>query len=176
MAGRMNLVVLFVVIVCCGGVRAVVFEVGGSEGWVVPSEGDMYRHWISDKIFQVGDIIRFRYKNDSVFIVSQEDYESCITSSPVLTYRSGDSSYRFQWSGTFYIISGKSGHCVLGQKIAINVTPSPSNAHSDRNIHVRRSVTRSRSSSSSSSAFHHSHADPVPELSLFTKKRTIFRS
>ncbi|KAJ1696706.1 hypothetical protein LUZ63_005218 [Rhynchospora breviuscula] len=59
------LVLLFAVAVHCGSTttaRAVqIFDVGESEGWVVPSEVDMYRRWASNKTFHVNDVIRCYY-------------------------------------------------------------------------------------------------------------------
>ncbi|KAJ3697030.1 hypothetical protein LUZ61_000735 [Rhynchospora tenuis] len=130
MADTMNLVVLLaVVIVCCGSVTAEeLFMVGGSEGWAVPSEVDFYHRWAFDKIFQVGDTLRFRYKNDSVLMVSREDYEKCYTADPILVYRGQNTHYELKRSGYYYFISGKLGHCEQGQKVAIQVTSSDMNA------------------------------------------------
>ncbi|KAJ4762004.1 Early nodulin-like protein 1 [Rhynchospora pubera] len=127
MSDRMNLVMLLVLILCCGSARAVIFEVGGSERWAIPSEGDMYNRWASDKIFQVGDILRFRYKNDSVLVVSQEDYEKCYIANPIKAYYGQNTHYWFDWSGYFYFISGELRHCELGQKMAIDVKSSDTN-------------------------------------------------
>ncbi|KAJ4814494.1 Early nodulin-like protein [Rhynchospora pubera] len=131
MADAMKLVVLLAVVIVCGGSTVSaeeLFMVGGSEGWAVPSEADFYHRWASDKIFQVGDILRFRYKHDSVLMVSREDYEKCYSADPILVYRGRNTHYELNRSGYYYFISGELEHCEQGQKLAIQVTSSDMNA------------------------------------------------
>ncbi|KAJ3697032.1 hypothetical protein LUZ61_000737 [Rhynchospora tenuis] len=128
MAHMMYLVVLFAVAVHFGSTaRAVeIFDVGESEGWVVPTEVDMYRRWASNKTFHVNDVIHFSHVNDSVAIVTQEDYENCKID-PIRVFYHRETYYCFRWPGCYYFISGKIGHCELGQKVAVEVMPSNMN-------------------------------------------------
>ncbi|KAL2334275.1 hypothetical protein Fmac_015488 [Flemingia macrophylla] len=95
------------------------FQVGGSKGWVVPSANDtnFYIDWASNNRFHVV----FKYKKDSVMEVGGADYTSCNTTHPTLFSNSGNSVFKLDHSGTFYFISGASGHCERGQKTIVRV-------------------------------------------------------
>ncbi|KAJ1696699.1 hypothetical protein LUZ63_005211 [Rhynchospora breviuscula] len=126
---KMNLVALLAVLfLCCVSGEATLFEVGGSNGslwtWRVPSNEDFYRSWANSTDFAVGDTIHFRYKNDSVLVVSQNDFETCNGSNPIITYFGENTYYMFDLPGAYYFISGELEHCAQGQKLAIHVTSS----------------------------------------------------
>ncbi|KAL2335235.1 hypothetical protein Fmac_016448 [Flemingia macrophylla] len=99
------------------------FQVGGSKEWVVPSANDtnFYNDWASNNRFHVGDTISFKYKKDSVMEVGGADYTSCNATHPTLFSNSGNSVFKLDHSGTFYFISGASGHCERGQKMIVRV-------------------------------------------------------
>ncbi|MQL81153.1 hypothetical protein Taro_013597 [Colocasia esculenta] len=110
------------------------FYVGGGDGWVEkPSEN--FNDWAARNRFQVNDKLVFRYKKgeDSVLVVSEADYRSCITSNPIRRLDGGDSVLQFDRSGPFFFISGTPGRCQSGQKLIVVVlavrnpkpTPSP---------------------------------------------------
>ncbi|ONK71198.1 uncharacterized protein A4U43_C04F5890 [Asparagus officinalis] len=99
------------------------FDVGGDKGWVVPpaKEPEMYNQWASKNRFNVGDIVRFKYKKDSVMVVTKEEYEKCKSTRPVFFSNNGNTEYKLNNSGTFYFISGVSGHCERGEKMILKV-------------------------------------------------------
>ncbi|CAL0317383.1 unnamed protein product [Lupinus luteus] len=99
------------------------FQVGGTRGWIVPLPNDTntYNHWASNNRFQVGDTIHFSYKKDSVMEVSEEDYKDCNATHPTFFSNIGNTVFILNHSGTFYFISGASGHCDKGQKMIVRV-------------------------------------------------------
>ncbi|KAI3885180.1 hypothetical protein MKW98_002572 [Papaver atlanticum] len=113
------------------------FEVGDDKGWVVPDSknDDKYNQWASKHRFQINDTIRFKYKKDSVLVVTDSEYEKCRSAHPIFFSNNGDTIYKFERSGLFYFISGVTGHCERGQKMIIKVleneTPSPSGNTTD---------------------------------------------
>ncbi|XP_044503628.1 early nodulin-like protein 1 [Mangifera indica] len=109
------------------------FQVGGTEGWVVPPANDtkVYNVWASENRFQVGDIIFFKYKKDSVMEVTEKEYNKCNSTRPKFFSNTGDSAFRLDHSGSFYFISGVSGHCEKGQKMIVKVISPEDSIPSD---------------------------------------------
>ncbi|PKI79114.1 mavicyanin [Punica granatum] len=138
------------VIVCC--VSCFEFEVGGPEGWVVPPANDskLYNDWASENRFRVGDNIHFKYLKDSVMAVTEAEYKKCNSTRPAFFSNTGNTVYVFNHSGSFYFISGVSGHCEKGQRMIVKVMSSD------------ESESGRGSSPSSSSA-----ASPVAPAELF---------
>ncbi|XP_044494385.1 stellacyanin-like [Mangifera indica] len=104
---------------------ATVYKVGDSAGWTLPIIGHVnYTDWASNKTFRLGDILLFTYKNQfhNVEQVTQKNYASCIATSPIASYSSGNDSITLKTIGRKYFICGTPGHCQLGQKFGINVT------------------------------------------------------
>ncbi|XP_042496556.1 early nodulin-like protein 1 [Macadamia integrifolia] len=99
------------------------FEVGGSNGWVVPplNATKIYSEWASRNRFRVDDSIRFKYKKDSVMVVSGSDYNQCDSTHPMFFSNDGNTVYHFDHSGSFYFISGVLSHCKRGQKVIVKV-------------------------------------------------------
>ncbi|KAI3964656.1 hypothetical protein MKX01_020473 [Papaver californicum] len=109
--------------------------VGGKNGWVTnPPEN--YTSWASRNRFNVGDTLIFKYNKgqDSVLVVSKEDYDTCNTDNPQRSMNDGESKFTFDRSGPFYFVSGNQGSCQKGQKLYLVVitpkissppTPSP---------------------------------------------------
>lgn len=109
--------------------------VGGKMGWVSnPSEN--YTSWASRNRFNIADTLIFKYNKgqDSVLVVSEDDYDSCNTASPMKSMNDGESKFTFDRSGPFYFISGNQGSCQKGEKLYLVVitpkvssppTPSP---------------------------------------------------
>ncbi|XXG90357.1 hypothetical protein AAC387_Pa12g2140 [Persea americana] len=98
------------------------FSVGGKDGWVLnPSEN--FNNWAGRNRFQVNDSLVFNYKKgeDSVLVVSREDYDKCNTKNPKTSYNDGSSVFKFDRSGSFYFISGTPGKCGKGQKLIVVV-------------------------------------------------------
>jgi hypothetical protein len=63
----------------------------------------------------------FRYTNDSVLLVSHDDYKQCNTETPLSRFTSGDTKFRLDGAGPFYFISGVPGHCEAGQRMIARV-------------------------------------------------------
>ncbi|KFK25666.1 hypothetical protein AALP_AA8G143900 [Arabis alpina] len=91
--------------------------------WVVPlaNASTSLNDWASNKPFQVGDTIRFKYKKDSVMQVTNEDYKQCNSSHPRFYSNTGKTRFMFDHSVPYYFISGMSGHCEKGQKMIVEV-------------------------------------------------------
>ncbi|KAI3882867.1 hypothetical protein MKW92_034973 [Papaver armeniacum] len=115
------------------------FEAGDDKGWVVPdsknANGDKYNQWASKNRFQINDTIHFKYKKDSVLVVTDSEYEKCRSAHPIFFSNNGDTIYKLERSGLFYFISGVAGHCERGQKMIIKVleneTPPPTGNTTD---------------------------------------------
>ncbi|XP_004972174.1 early nodulin-like protein 1 [Setaria italica] len=114
--------------------EAYVFYAGGRDGWVLdPTES--YNHWAGRNRFQVNDTIVFTHEEgvSSVLLVTEEDFDTCNTRSPVQRLEavggsgSGSSSvFRFDRSGPFFFISSDEDRCQKGQKLYIIVmAPRP---------------------------------------------------
>ncbi|MCL7030433.1 hypothetical protein MKW94_020530 [Papaver nudicaule] len=102
--------------------------VGGKNGWV-PNPSESYATWAARGRFNIGDTLIFKYKKgqDSVLVVSKEDYDACNTGSPIKSMNDGESKITFDRSGPFYFISGNQGSCQKGQKIyLVVITPKTS--------------------------------------------------
>ncbi|KAI9197834.1 hypothetical protein LWI28_005310 [Acer negundo] len=99
------------------------FQVGCNNDWVVPpvSDSKTYNDWASENRFKASDTIRFKYKKYSVMEVSEEDYKKCNSTHPIFFFNTGNSLFRLQRSGSFYFISGVSGHCQKGQGMIVKV-------------------------------------------------------
>ncbi|KAJ6914323.1 hypothetical protein NC651_016556 [Populus alba x Populus x berolinensis] len=114
--------------------------VGGKNySWKIPSsESDSLNKWAESSRFRVGDTLVWTYdpKKDSVLQVIKKDYETCNTSSPLVTYKDGNTKVKLDKSGPYYFISGADGHCEQGQKLItvvmsmrshfMGISPAPS--------------------------------------------------
>ncbi|VVB14449.1 unnamed protein product [Arabis nemorensis] len=91
--------------------------------WFVPpaNASTTFNDWASNKQFQVGDTIRFKYKKDSVMQVTKEDYKQCNSSHPRFYSNTGKTRFMFDHFVPYYFISGVSGHCEKGQKMIVEV-------------------------------------------------------
>lgn len=74
----------------------------------------------------------FNYQSNAhnVEELTKEDYDSCNSSSPLATYTTPPARVTLNKTGAHYFICGVPGHCLGGQKLAINVTGSGSTANS----------------------------------------------
>ncbi|KAL0354228.1 UNVERIFIED_CONTAM: Early nodulin-like protein 2 [Sesamum angustifolium] len=98
------------------------FYVGGHDGWTLkPSE--KYSHWAERYRFQINDELLFRYKKgqDSVLVVSKDDYSKCNKDNPIKNLKDGDSKFKFEKSGPFFFISGHDQNCEKGEKFIVVV-------------------------------------------------------
>ncbi|KAL5213509.1 hypothetical protein ABZP36_024356 [Zizania latifolia] len=100
-----------------------VYTVGDERGWAVPSSNgvESYNHWAKRNRFQVGDVLDFRYMNDSVLVVNHDDYKQCKAASPVSRFTDGDTKFTFDRYGLFFFISGVPAHCEEGQRMIVRV-------------------------------------------------------
>ncbi|KAI5333663.1 hypothetical protein L3X38_023795 [Prunus dulcis] len=105
--------------VCFGAV----YRVGDSNGWTSRGLVD-YNEWASTKDFHVNDTLIFTYNNQfhNVMQVTNQDFQSCNTTSAMATYTSGSDTVTLNRSGHFYFLCGTPGHCQAGQNVDINVT------------------------------------------------------
>jgi hypothetical protein len=53
--------------------------------------------------------------------VNETDYKRCNSSHPNFFSNTGNTVFRFDYSGPFYFISGVSGHCEKGQRMIVKV-------------------------------------------------------
>lgn len=76
----------------------------------------MFIYLIDDRAWCMRDA-DFKYANDSVLLVSHDDYKQCSTETPVARFTSGDTKFRLDGNGPFYFVSGVPGHCEAGQRM-----------------------------------------------------------
>ena len=75
-------------------------------------------------------MLDFKYEKDSVVEVSEEEYEKCHSPHPLFFSNNGNTAFDLDHPGSFYFISGISGHCEKGQKMIIKVLkPHHHHAH-----------------------------------------------
>ncbi|KAJ4902871.1 early nodulin-like protein 11 [Raphanus sativus] len=108
------------------GREAHTFLVGGSaNGWKVPESSDnkTLTHWAETQRFLVGDSLEFDFDmtKDSVFQVTKENYEKCITENPSKNYTHNKVILKLDVSGPHYFISGTPGNCAKGEKLIVVV-------------------------------------------------------
>ncbi|XAR57211.1 hypothetical protein NMG60_11025269 [Bertholletia excelsa] len=101
---------------------ATVYKVGDSTGWTTLGNFN-YSQWAANKSFAVGDIILFQYHPDrhNVLQVTDSAYQSCNVSAPIANYTTGNDSISVTTNGHHFFLCGFPGHCLLGQKVDINV-------------------------------------------------------
>ncbi|POO00434.1 Phytocyanin domain containing protein [Trema orientale] len=92
------------------------FTIGGSKGWSVPSDQNAV-HYIFD----------YPSGQDSVLLVSQEDYNNCNTDNPQKKFDDGHTVYTFNQSGPHYFISGNKDNCQKNEKVVVIVLADRSN-------------------------------------------------
>ncbi|KAF7112186.1 hypothetical protein RHSIM_RhsimUnG0252400 [Rhododendron simsii] len=110
------------------------YEVGGANGWTVPSNQNpvSYNQWAEKNRFQIGDTLDFHYpaQKDSVLQVTKEDYDNCNTEKPVKKSNDGHTAFKFEQSGAFYFISGVKDNCLKNEKLVVVVMADRSGASS----------------------------------------------
>ncbi|XWS47874.1 hypothetical protein CRYUN_Cryun13aG0023100 [Craigia yunnanensis] len=122
MASPFSMVFLFSVLIHFYIAICAEYEVNGDNGWIAPKhDNQIYNHWASSNRFKVNDTIHFKYKKDSVLVVTKEEYDKCQPAHPQFFSNNGDTVYKLDRPGLFYFISGVTGHCQKGQKMIIKV-------------------------------------------------------
>uniref|UniRef100_A0A0E0K4P3 Phytocyanin domain-containing protein n=1 Tax=Oryza punctata TaxID=4537 RepID=A0A0E0K4P3_ORYPU len=101
---------------------AAVYTVGDARGWAVPPRGsESYNHWGLKNRFRVGDVVEFKYVNDSVLVVNHDGYRNCSSLSPVVRFTDGDTKYLLDRPGLIYFISGVPERCERGLRMRLRV-------------------------------------------------------
>ncbi|XP_006647823.1 early nodulin-like protein 1 [Oryza brachyantha] len=101
---------------------ATLYTVGEGRGWAVPPKGtESYNHWARRYRFRLGDVLEFKYVNDSVVVVNYDGYRQCSTPNPVTRFTGGDTKLTLDRSGLNYFISGVREHCEGGQRMSLRV-------------------------------------------------------
>ncbi|XP_022999165.1 blue copper protein-like [Cucurbita maxima] len=115
------------------------YTVGDKLGWLIPPGDPLdlyYESWAYNKTFFVGDTLVFNFFNgsDDVAVVTKQVFDSCNITSTIAVFNSTPANIALNATGENYYTSTYAKHCILGQKLAINVTehatsgsaPSPS--------------------------------------------------
>ncbi|XP_030473691.1 umecyanin-like [Syzygium oleosum] len=123
-AGRVLVIMVVEICVMLRSTEAVSYTVGGSAGWSTPGNGaSFYSSWASSYAFHVNDVLVFNFitGQHSVAFVSESDFNSCNTASPIALYTTSPEDYTLNTTGTVYFICTHDSHCSQGQKLAITV-------------------------------------------------------
>ncbi|KAG8369735.1 hypothetical protein BUALT_Bualt14G0044700 [Buddleja alternifolia] len=104
---------------CCGTERVALIESpdGSASGKNKVATGASSEGW--KKL--ASDVFKYSHPFHIVMEVTSQDFESCNSSSPILTYTTGHDSVKLTSSGHHYYICGTRGHCEAGQKVHIIV-------------------------------------------------------
>ncbi|KAM1155196.1 hypothetical protein ACFX13_026712 [Malus domestica] len=107
----------------------VTWTVGNNSGWTVLPPGS-YQTWAANKTFLVGDTLVFNYLNGThdVAVVTKANYDSCNTSNTLAPFTIPPTRITLNTTGENFFICTFTGHCVGGQKLAINVTSGSTTA------------------------------------------------
>ncbi|XP_044972393.1 early nodulin-like protein 1 [Hordeum vulgare subsp. vulgare] len=105
--------------------QGLVFHVGGPRGWRVPDANTSYGWWAMNNRFHVGDQLYFKYENDSVLLVTREEFDACNATEPLSRFADGSTTVRLDRPGFFCFISGEPGHCEEGQRLIVRVMVHP---------------------------------------------------
>ncbi|KAJ4980477.1 hypothetical protein NE237_031314 [Protea cynaroides] len=128
---------LFGILLLMQMVGATEFPVGGNNGWSVPADPNVntYNQWAESKRFQIGDSLLFVYPadKDSVLQVKKEDYDSCNSTSPIASFKDGNTAFKFDKNGPYYFISGVPENCKKNEKIVVVVMADRRNTSSNTN-------------------------------------------
>ncbi|KAH7577559.1 hypothetical protein JRO89_XS01G0266600 [Xanthoceras sorbifolium] len=97
------------------------FKAVDSSGWTIINIGNATRYVKTT----VGKTFVFTYNNAShnVLQVTQQNLDSCNTTSPILKYTSGFDIITFNKVGHFYYMCGFPDQCERGEKYDIEVVP-----------------------------------------------------
>ncbi|WCJ22020.1 early nodulin-like protein 5 [Euphorbia peplus] len=122
--------IFLVFITCIQLVASIDHIVGGDIGWTIPKkDAEFYNLWASNNRFNLNDTLYFKYKKDSVMVVTKEEYKKCKPVHPLFFSNNGDTAYAVDKPGLLYFISGINGHCERGQKMIIKVLDPADHDH-----------------------------------------------
>ncbi|KAM7531471.1 hypothetical protein LguiB_034881 [Lonicera macranthoides] len=101
------------------------YKVGDLDAWGIPTSSNptVYAKWSKYHTFKIGDSLLFLYppSQDSLIQVTEESYNSCNKTDPILYMNNGNSLFNITSQGGFYFTSGAEGHCQKSQKLHISV-------------------------------------------------------
>uniref|UniRef100_A0A5B7BP87 Putative stellacyanin n=1 Tax=Davidia involucrata TaxID=16924 RepID=A0A5B7BP87_DAVIN len=101
------------------------YKVGDLDAWGIPTSANphVYIQWSKNHILKIGDSLLFLYppSQDSVIQVTEQSYNSCNLTDPMLYMNNGNSLFNITSPGEFYFSSGAEGHCEKSQKLHISV-------------------------------------------------------
>eukprot|EP00262_Sarcandra_glabra_P008387 TRINITY_DN21908_c0_g1_i1.p1 TRINITY_DN21908_c0_g1~~TRINITY_DN21908_c0_g1_i1.p1 ORF type:complete len:193 (+),score=13.59 TRINITY_DN21908_c0_g1_i1:60-638(+) len=106
-------------------VAAKTYIVGDAIGWTVPPNTTVYGSWAAKQAFKVGDTLLFNFTTGehNVAPVRKAGYDACNFSNVVgITITVGPARVLLGSPGEYYYICTVGTHCLLGQKLAINVS------------------------------------------------------
>ncbi|KAG6639700.1 hypothetical protein CIPAW_10G119600 [Carya illinoinensis] len=122
-----------------------VHVVGHSIGWTILMGGaSSYQTWVASKQFVVSDIlckirviacssflvpstVQLHYKCHDVLQVPKEAYDNCSSSNAIGdTINTGPINLTLSIASTHYYICTLGRHCLLGQKLSVTISSSPS--------------------------------------------------
>ncbi|PIM99050.1 hypothetical protein CDL12_28461 [Handroanthus impetiginosus] len=102
-------------------------KIGDTMGWTASGTVD-YTKWTFNKNFQVEDElenmttdVKYNHHFHNVMEVDQKDFESCNSTSPILTYTTGHDSIKLTSFDHHYFVRGAPDHCDAEQKVDIFV-------------------------------------------------------
>ncbi|KAI3421348.1 Phytocyanin domain-containing protein [Psidium guajava] len=101
------------------------YVVGNTTGWSNTANGgaSFYSSWASSHTFNVDDILVFNFISGQhdVAVVSESDFSSCNTGSPINLLPTPPVNYTLNSTGTTYFICTHDSHCSQGQKLSVTV-------------------------------------------------------
>ncbi|KDP25193.1 hypothetical protein JCGZ_20349 [Jatropha curcas] len=110
------------------------YKVGDLDAWGIPTSANpkVYSFWSKYHTFKIGDSLLFLYppSQDSVIQVTEQNYNSCNLTDPILYMNNGNSLFNITKPGEFYFTSGVPGHCEKKQKLQISVLLGNGSAYS----------------------------------------------
>ncbi|KAM7258670.1 hypothetical protein ACFE04_014411 [Oxalis oulophora] len=102
------------------------YKVGDLDAWGFPTSANplVYTYWAKYHPLKLGDSVLFLYppSEDSVIQVTEEAYNSCNITDPILYMNNGNSLFNITKYGVFYFTSGQPGHCEKKQKLRVSVS------------------------------------------------------
>ncbi|KAK3005532.1 hypothetical protein RJ639_016372 [Escallonia herrerae] len=107
------------------------YKVGDLDSWGIPTSANprIYTAWSKNHIFEIGDslcndfssVFLYPPSQDSVVQVTQQSFNGCNLTDPILYMNNGNSLFNITSEGEFYFTSGVEGHCQKSQKLYISV-------------------------------------------------------
>ncbi|KAI4335700.1 hypothetical protein L6164_014323 [Bauhinia variegata] len=129
MANSMNLAILLLALAAMlQTTLATDHIVGGSIGWH-PNGPTFFADWAANQTFRLNDVLVFNFTEfvHDVVVLNKENFDNCSFGKKVETFSTPPVRITLNRTGEFYFACEYTGHCTLGQKLAVNVSAfSPS--------------------------------------------------